>query len=117
MDNSRWMIIYKNMMATRNRAGMLMLAFSIVFLAACGSLERVTLSSKTEHAEVNLTIGQKTTLMDMESEIFNDFSSYDNCAFGNSPHVWTVQSLVDSLNTVLHELPGTESGAHPAMLL
>ena len=94
-----------------------MLAFSILFLAACGSQANVALSPKTENAGADLTPGQKSSLLEMESEIFGDFSSYDNCAFENSPHLWTVQSLIDSLNAVLHEMRGMESGAHPAILL
>jgi len=111
------MIKYIDMVAITVRAKTLTIAFSILFLAACGSQAKVALSSKTKNAEVNLSLGQKSSLMEMESEIFNDFSSYDNCALENSPHLWTVQSLMDSLNSVLHELRGMESGVHPAVLL
>mgnify|MGYP000193373039 CR=1 FL=1 len=111
------MIESKDMVATKNLAGTLILAFSMVFLAACGSQANVALSSKTENTKINLTLGQKSSLLEMESEIFNDLSSYDNCAFENSPHLWTIQSLIDSLNGVLHELHGIEPGVHSAELL
>ena len=117
MDIGRQVIKSRDMVANTVRAKTLLLAFSIVFLSACGSQARVTLSSKTDNAEVNISLGQKSTLLEMESDIFDDFSSYDNCASGNSQHLWTVQSLLDSLNNVMYEMRGLESSVQSALLL
>ena len=77
----------------------------------------MTLSTKTDNAEVNLSLGQKSTLLEMESDIFDDFSSYDNCASGSSQHLWTIQSLLDSLNNVMYEMRGMDFSVQSAMLL
>lgn len=111
------MVKYGDMLAIGIRAKTLTIAFSILFLSACGGQAQLTLSSRTDNAEVNLTLGQETSLLEMESKVFDDFSSYDNCASGNSPHLWTVQSLLDSLNAVMYELRGIESSVQSALLL
>ena len=89
----------------------------MLFMASCGSQGQITLSSQTDNSRVNLTIGQKSALVEMESATFDGFTSYDNCAYGNSAALPTVQSLIDSLNRTLTELPGTDPAIDSVLLV
>ena len=87
----------------------------MLFMAACGQ-GQVAISSQTGNSRVNLTIDQKSSLVEMESATFDGFISYDNCVYDNSTHLQTVQALIDSLNRTLSELPGTDPAIDSAVL-
>lgn len=88
----------------------------MLFMAACGAQGQVTISSQTDNSRVNLTIGQKSSMVEMEADTFDEFISYDNCVYDNSAHLQTVQRLIDSLNRTLTELPGTDPAIDRAVL-
>lgn len=96
------------MLSRKIDAGTLLITFSMLFMAACGGQAQVNITSKTDNAQLNLTLGHTSSLKEMESDIFDSFGSFDNCVYADSPHAWRVRSLLDSLNGVLYEMPGTD---------
>lgn len=81
----------------------LFFAFPFIFLTACGSAD-VNVEAESQNSGIQINLSQKTSLEEMESEIFDTFGSYDNCAYQNSHFADDAQKLIEMFNNVLRNM-------------
>lgn len=109
------MIKYDNMSKVLRGLRSFLLAFPFIFLTACGSAD-VNVESQSKNPGVHINLSQKTSLEEMESEIFNTFGSYENCAYQNSRFAGDAQRLIDMFNNILHHMDLSDSSISGAEL-
>lgn len=124
------MIIYEGMLKVlRGSRRFLFLTFPFIFLTACGSADvsvesesqtksqtKLQTKSQTRNSGVSMNLSQKISLEEMESEIFNTFGSYQNCAYQDSRFADDAQRLVGMFNNVLSEMELSDSSISGAEL-
>jgi len=93
----------------------LLLTFPFIFLTACGSAD-VSVEAESQNTGIHINLSQKTSLEEMESEIFNTFGSYENCAYQDSRFADDAQRLIDMFNNVLHHMELSDSSISGAEL-
>jgi len=92
-----------------------LLAFPLIFLAACGSAD-VDMESQSQNSGIRINLSQKTSLEEMESEIFNTFGSYENCAYQDSRFADEAQRLIGMFNNVLRDIEPSDPSISGAEL-
>ncbi len=93
----------------------LLLTLPFMFFAACGSAD-VNVEAQSKNSGIRINLLQKSSLEGMESEIFDTFGSYENCAYQDSRFADDAQRLIDMFNNVLRDMEPSDPSISGAEL-